>query len=83
MTDWQPARLIEVHDRLGTDYISDSDIKAAQRKVVFIRPIHPNAADLKWIRKEVDCPKGDSFFEIRDDFGWGVAYVCEHEFLTD
>jgi hypothetical protein len=83
--EWQPARLRSIHPKSeGGDYIPFAEEQAMQKVVVFIRPIHPNLSDKKWLRKQLDCPNGNSFFEIRDDFGWGQSvYVCEHECFTD
>lgn len=87
MSEWQPARLRishqVPHDLMGVEYLTQEDIRAMLRKVVYVRRAEPSAQALQDYREE-GC-NAEIFYEIREDSlpEDSGCYACEHEILTD
>jgi hypothetical protein len=84
-SEWQPARLIDVHDKASPElgsYLSDEQIREEYRRLVFVRPfdLKRHGWTLRDLRLECDCPDGTQFYEVKGD---DLSLVCEHEILTD
>ena len=86
MSEWQPARLIQVHARedvLERYYAHVVDARkwsGLREAVVRIREVE--LTDTEW-RKAAGCDSQRSFIVHPDDCGCEDAHVCEHEILTD
>lgn len=85
MSEWQPARLIDPHNRRGKTpskcaVVFDSDKqKAILKRVVRVKEVIPRDVAY-WSRR---CGTTRIYRVHEDDCGAYDAHVCEHEILTD
>ncbi len=81
MSEWQPARLVKLHERDMNLPTAQTTRAMSEMGIVRVREVFEGVAFFVWRAMGCDATR---FFHIHDeDSGCHNACVCEHEILTD
>jgi hypothetical protein len=90
MSDWQPARFVQVHNWEGVDGRYEGPIKVGRGELVRARPCEKPSGDNLEAWRMAGCDS-EKFFQVHPEdvdrlFPWRKGCqtgLCEHEILTD